>query len=86
MHWLNSFTLVQMHISDCYITHLLQPGVKIVFKKAGYKADGVKLHLFCFLKGLVNAIGIVSVDTEILRRFFFAPSEPSINFLVMLHY
>ena len=74
MHWLNSFTLVQRQVSDCCIAHLLQPGVKTVFKKAGHKADGVKLYLFCFLKGLVNAIGIVSVDTEILRRFFYAPS------------
>ena len=46
-----------------------------MFKKAGYKADGVKMYLFCFLKGVVNAIEGVSVGTDILRRFFFAPSQ-----------
>ena len=70
-----------MHVSDCFIVHLLQLEVKSVFKKTGHKADRgqiVKSHikfasLLCPLEGLVYAIGIISVDLKILidRQFFY---------------
>ena len=58
-----TFSSVQMHVSDCYIAHLMQPGVKIVFKKTGHKADGgpiVKSHdicLFIMFSRRIYAIG-----------------------------
>ena len=37
------FAPVQMQVGDCCIAHLLQPGVKPVFKKTSHKAEGGKL-------------------------------------------
>ena len=66
--------MVQWHVRNCCIAHVLQPGVVIAFKIIGHKPDECQIvaSLVCSLEGFIGAIEIVSVDLKVFRRLIYS--------------